>query len=75
MSMTRRRDVVSGQRFQPISSTAVWEVRELTRDAAGIQHARLSRLGDPTAVKMIAVSALRDPRLYRLVPGEEPAQP
>lgn len=69
--MTRRRDIVAGQRYQAANSSAVWEVRELTRDPSGIQHARLMRLGDPTAIKMISVSALRDPRLYRLLPQAE----
>lgn len=69
--MARRREVLSGQRYLPVESSVVWEVRELSLDAAGIQHARLVRLDDPTTVKMISVSALRDPRLYRPAPGVE----
>ncbi|MBI5165148.1 MAG: hypothetical protein HY985_14760 [Magnetospirillum sp.] len=64
-----RREVTPGQRFQTADSVAVWEVRELTRDSAGVPHARLVRVGDPTATKMISVSALRDPRLYRSLPS------
>ncbi|MGE5545813.1 MAG: hypothetical protein ACM33T_02865 [Solirubrobacterales bacterium] len=62
-----RREVAPGQRYQPTDSSAVWEVREIVKDAEGIGHARLMRVGDPTALKMISVSALRDPRLYKLV--------
>lgn len=69
--MSRRREIVPGQRYQPTDSTAVWEVLELTQDGAGIQHARLVRAGDPTATKMISASALKDPRLYRLLPEGE----
>jgi len=72
--MGRRRDVAIGQRYQPIDTTALWEVFELTKDAIGIQHARVVRVGEPTEVKMIAVSALKDPRLYRpLAEGGESA--
>lgn len=66
-----RRDVQAGQRYQQDGSTTVWEVQDLTKDAEGIPHARLVRVGDPTAVKMLSTSALKDPRLYRLV-GEDP---
>ncbi|MGE5504234.1 MAG: hypothetical protein ACM31L_07400 [Actinomycetota bacterium] len=63
-----RREVQPGQRYQQDHSSSVWEVRELTRDGEGIAHARIMRVGDPTSVKMISVSALKDPRLYRLLP-------
>lgn len=62
-----RREVLTGQKYQKPDSTFVWEVEGLTRDAEGVTHARLFRVGDRTAVKMISVSALRDARLYRLV--------
>lgn len=65
-----RREVLPGQRYQQVESSPVWEVRDLTKDGEGIAHARLTRVGDPTAVKMISVAALRDPRLYRLVQAE-----
>lgn len=69
-----RREVVAGQRYQPTDSSAVWEVRELVKDAEGIIHARMTKVGDPTALKMISASALKDNRLYKLLPGvEEPA--
>jgi hypothetical protein len=64
-----RREVVPGQRYQQADASSVWEVRDLTQDGEGIAHARLLRVGDPTSVKMIAVSALRDSRLYRLLPA------
>ncbi len=62
-----RRDVQPGQRYQQADSSSVWEVMDMTKDGEGIAHARLIRVGDATAVKMISVSALKDPRLYRLV--------
>ncbi len=62
-----RREVQAGQKYQQSESTSVWEVMDLTKDGEGIAHARLLRVGDPTAVKMISVSALKDPRLYKLV--------
>ncbi|MDA8230805.1 MAG: hypothetical protein M0006_05650 [Magnetospirillum sp.] len=71
--MSRRREVAIGQRYQPTQSNAVWEILELVRDAAGIQHARLIRIGDPTAIKMISASALKDVRLYRLLTDGESA--
>lgn len=66
-----RRDVNAGQRYQPIDSSAVWEVREMVKDAEGIGHARLVKVSDPTVVKMISVSALKDNRLYKLLPAQE----
>jgi len=62
-----RREVESGQKFRQPESSVVWVVVDLTQDAEGIAHARLVRDGDATAVKMISVSALKDPRLYKLV--------
>lgn len=62
-----RREVVTGQRYQPVDSTAQWEVRELVKDAEGITHARLVRVGDPTNFKTLSVTALKDARLYRLL--------
>jgi hypothetical protein len=62
-----RRDVQAGQKYQQTDSPSVWQVMDLTKDGEGIAHARLLRIGDPTAVKMISVSALKDQRLYRLV--------
>lgn len=68
-----RREVAAGQRYQPTDSSAVWEVRELVKDAEGIVHARMTKVGDPTALKMISASALRDSRLYKLLPSVEEA--
>lgn len=62
-----RREVQTGQKYQQTDATSVWEVRDLTKDGEGIVHARLARVGDPSSVKMISISALRDPRLYRLI--------
>jgi hypothetical protein len=62
-----RREVQSGQRYQQAESSSVWEVIDLTSDGEGIAHARLTRVGDPTAVKMISVLALKDGRLYKLL--------
>ncbi|MBX9635109.1 MAG: hypothetical protein K2X44_09025 [Magnetospirillum sp.] len=68
-----RREVLAGQRYQPTDSTSVWEVREMVKDSEGIIHARLMKVGDNTAVKMISVSALKDARLYKLLPNVEEA--
>lgn len=64
-----RREVLVGQRYQPVDSIAQWEVRELVKDAEGIIHARLVRLGDATQMKTLSVTALRDTRLFKLLPG------
>lgn len=66
-----RREVLAGQKYQSIDATSVWEIRELVKDAEGITHARMTKVGDSTAIKMISVSALRDARLYKLMPGQE----
>lgn len=68
-----RREVAAGQRYQPTDSSAVWEVRELVKDSEGIVHARMTKVGDSTALKMISASALRDSRLYKLLPNVEEA--
>lgn len=62
-----RRDVQQGQKYRQADSSSVWEVQDLVSDREGIPHARLRRVGDRTAVKMISVSALKDQRLYRFV--------
>jgi hypothetical protein len=62
-----RREVQPGQKYRQTDSTSIWEVLVLKPDAEGIVHARLVRIGDATAAKTIAVSALKDPRLYRPV--------
>lgn len=62
-----RREVIAGQKYQQTGSSSTWEVMDLTKDGEGIGHARLTRVGDPTAIKMISFSALRDQRLYRLI--------
>ena len=69
--MARRREVVIGQRYQTTDGTAVWVVTELANDAEGISHARLTRVGDATAAKTLSLSALRDPKLFKLL--DEPA--
>lgn len=63
-----RRDVTPGQKYQQTESSAVWQVVDLVKDAEGIAHARMVRVGDPTTRKTISVLALRDSRLYRLIP-------
>lgn len=65
-----RREVASGQRYRPTDANSVWEVRQLAQDGEGIGHARLVKVGDETAVKTISISALRDNRLYRLLPPD-----
>ncbi len=63
-----RREVLPGQKYRQTDSSSVWEVLGLTTDREGIAHARLVRVGDPTAAKMISVAALKDPRLYKPAP-------
>ena len=62
-----RREIHAGQKYQQTDSSSTWVVMDLTKDGEGIGHARLMRVGDSTAIKMISFSALRDQRLYRLV--------
>ncbi len=62
-----RREVQTGQRFQQVDSSSVWEVVDIVKDAEGIAHARMVRVGDPNTRKTISVMALRDNRLYRLI--------
>ena len=62
-----RREIEPGQKYQQPGTSAVWQVLDLTRDAEGIQHARLIKGDDTTVVKMISVSALKDNRLYKQV--------
>lgn len=66
-----RREVSAGQRYQSTDSNSVWEVREMVKDAEGIGHARLVKVIDPTVIKMISVSALKDARLYKLLPDQD----
>lgn len=63
-----RRDVAPGQKYQQTGSTAVWQVVDLVKDAEGISHARMVRVGDATTRKTISVPALKDGRLFRLMP-------
>ncbi len=63
-----RREVTPGQKYQQTDSVSVWQVVDLVKDAEGIIHARMIRVGDPTTRKTISVPALRDSRLYRQVP-------
>ncbi|CAA7620094.1 hypothetical protein [Magnetospirillum sp. UT-4] len=67
-----RREVVVGQRFTPTGSSVQWEVRELVKDAEGIIHARLTRVGDPSHTKTLSVGALNDMRLFRPAPAPLP---
>lgn len=62
-----RREVQPGQRFQQVDSSSQWEVVDIAKDAEGIQHARLIRVGDATSRKTLSLVALRDTRLYKLV--------
>jgi hypothetical protein len=64
-----RREVAPGQKYQQTGSVFVWQVIDVVKDAEGIQHARMIRVGDATTRKTISVPALRDSRLYKLVPG------
>ena len=65
-------EVRKGQRYcNADASFIIWVVADLMNDAAGVPHARLTRSGDPSTLKTMSVSALRDPRLYRFI-GDSP---
>lgn len=68
-----RFEIQPGQKYRPTDSSSVWEVRDLKAEREGIAHARLVRVGDATAAKTIAVTALRDPRFYQPV-EDKPVQ-
>ncbi len=55
MARNVRSDVEPGQRFK--QNGVAWEVVEL-RSLNGIPHVRIVRVGDPTELKLISVSAL-----------------
>ena len=61
-----RREVQPGQQYQQVGSTAVWQVVDIAKDAEGIAHARLVRVGDATSRKTLSLVALKDSRLFRL---------
>lgn len=63
-----RRDVAPGQKYQQTDSVGVWVVIDMVKDAEGIAHARMVRVGDSTTRKTISVPALKDGRLFRLLP-------
>jgi hypothetical protein len=48
-----------------------WQVVASFSDSTGVRHARLRNTADPTSIKLIAESALRNPKLYRLIGPEE----
>jgi hypothetical protein len=55
MARNVRTDVEPGQRFK--HNGVAWEAVEL-RSLNGIPHVRIVRVGDPTELKLISVSAL-----------------
>ncbi len=55
MARNVRSDVEPGQRFK--QNGVAWEAVEL-RSLNGIPHVRIVRVGDPTELKLISVSAL-----------------
>ncbi len=55
MARNVRSDVEPGQRFK--HNGVAWEVVEL-RSLSGVPHVRIVRVGDPTELKLISVSAL-----------------
>lgn len=69
----REKSVSRGQCFQKADGTGiVFKVIELV-DRAHMPHARLSRLDNPSEERVIAVTALRDKRLF--VPASAGALP
>jgi len=62
-----RREIEPGQKYRQPGGSALWVVMDVVSDGEGIAHARLVRGDDPTSVKMISCSALKDGKLFRLV--------
>ena len=59
-------DLQSGQRFQAIDGF-LWAVDGLARTNDEFPHVKLVGITDPTAIKVIALNALLDRRLYNEV--------
>ena len=70
--MMHQRRIDIGQRFRSVPSrpgwrTPVWEVIEVYVSRIDrVEYARARSREDPTVEKTVAVTALLDPRLYRL---------
>lgn len=59
-------EVEVGQLYRKTDAfSSLWEVISSFEDGSGIRHARLRNTADPTAVKLIAEAALRNPKFYR----------
>jgi hypothetical protein len=68
-----KRLVESGQRYQTTDKTAyVWEVERVS-DKHGIPHASLTRVGETSEHRLVAVQILLDRARYRPVAAPTPA--
>ena len=60
-------DIVGRRYVATGASSTEWVVTDELSDSTGIPHVRLLKSGEPSTSKLIAVSALKDKRLYRMV--------
>jgi hypothetical protein len=69
----RRFEVREGQRYcKSDAPSSVWIVAAVLKEGAGPPHARLISASEQTTIRTVAIAALKDPRLYRLV-SDSPA--
>ena len=59
-------DIQSGQKFRAVDGI-LWAVDGLARTTDHLPHVKLVGITDPTAIKVIALNALLDRRLYNEV--------
>lgn len=64
--MLRTQNVEAGQRFRALDGF-LWTVDGLARTHDHLPHVKLIGITDPTAIKVIALNALLDRRLYNVV--------
>lgn len=64
--MFDNRNIESGQRFRALDGF-LWAVDGLARTTDDLPHVKLVGITDPTAIKVIALNALLDRRLYSVV--------
>ena len=64
--MMRNQNIESGQRYRALDGF-LWSVDGLARTNDQLPHVKLIGITDPTAIKVIALNALLDRRLYNVV--------
>jgi hypothetical protein len=59
---------IMGRRYVATDApTTEWVVDDEVQTDTNVPHVRLLKSGEPSTSKLIAVSALKDKRLYRMV--------